>query len=254
MTPDTFNEIAHQYDRLNTADTPIRQYSEAYTIRRHMAPLLDGKRALDAACSDGYFCRLMTGLGAREVVGVDLSPEMLRIARQDGIQSIDYVEADVVNLPDFDPFDIVLGSYVLNYARDVETLNRMCQRLFDGITPGGQFFCFVDHPDFDYRGDADFARYGLTKYRKGPAEDAEIINFQWHAQDHGQQVRQIHFDGVYFTRQALEKALAGAGFTGIRLHEPEVDPEGRAALGSAFWQRFLDGPPYVFLQAEKPHR
>lgn len=41
---------------------------------------LRGKRVLEAGCSEGYNARLMARAGA-EVVGVDISPRMIELAR-----------------------------------------------------------------------------------------------------------------------------------------------------------------------------
>jgi 2-polyprenyl-3-methyl-5-hydroxy-6-metoxy-1,4-benzoquinol methylase len=42
---------------------------------------LEGTRVLDLACGFGFYTRLLKQEGAAQVVGVDLSPEMIRLAR-----------------------------------------------------------------------------------------------------------------------------------------------------------------------------
>src|SRR4030095_11256327 len=42
---------------------------------------LPGARVCDLACGEGYLGRFLGGLGAREVVGIDSSAELIEIAR-----------------------------------------------------------------------------------------------------------------------------------------------------------------------------
>jgi 2-polyprenyl-3-methyl-5-hydroxy-6-metoxy-1,4-benzoquinol methylase len=55
--------------------------AESYTFFR-MVGALDGKRVLDLACGFGFYPRLLKQHGAAQVVGVDISPEMIRLATQ----------------------------------------------------------------------------------------------------------------------------------------------------------------------------
>src|SRR6266571_2896502 len=54
------------------------------------APFVQAKRVLDAGCGSGYGAKLLRGAGASEVVGVDISHEVIEIARkqysEDGVQ------------------------------------------------------------------------------------------------------------------------------------------------------------------------
>ena len=42
---------------------------------------VNGKRALDVACGEGHYSRLLRQAGAEEVVGIDISERMIDLAR-----------------------------------------------------------------------------------------------------------------------------------------------------------------------------
>src|SRR5262245_66567956 len=75
-----------QYDRIGSkydeyARTATLKQAECYTFLR-MVGALEGQRAMDLACGFGFYTRLLKAHGAAHVIGVDISPEMMRVARQ----------------------------------------------------------------------------------------------------------------------------------------------------------------------------
>jgi ubiquinone/menaquinone biosynthesis C-methylase UbiE len=84
---------------------------------------------LDAGCGDGAITQAISKR-ARLVVGIDLSKEMLRRARQE--KNCFYVNADLENLPFKDKtFDKVISLTVLQDLEDpkraIEELGRVCK-------------------------------------------------------------------------------------------------------------------------------
>jgi hypothetical protein len=59
----------------------------------------------------------------------------------------------------------------------------------------------------------------------------------------------IRFEARYYTRDTYEQALRAAGFTEVRWHELQLDPQGVEVLGAEYWQAYLDNPPVVGLEA-----
>ena len=81
------------------------------------AALRDGERVLDAGTGTGIGVVAATG-GGREVIGVDLSPEMLAVARR-RLPEHRLVEADFTQLPFEDAsFDVVISVHALLFADD----------------------------------------------------------------------------------------------------------------------------------------
>lgn len=74
-----YDHIGSKYDEY-TQTAPLK-WAECYTFFR-MVGGLEGKRVLDVACGVGFYTRLLKQRGAAQVLGVDISPEMIRLADQ----------------------------------------------------------------------------------------------------------------------------------------------------------------------------
>ena len=99
-------------------------------------------RALDAACGTGRHARHLVALG-HEVVGVDLTPEMLARARET-VAGAEFLEADLARIPSDDAaFDVVVCGLALAH---VVELDRVVGELCRVLRPGGHLVISVLHP------------------------------------------------------------------------------------------------------------
>src|SRR2546426_8483615 len=110
-----YDHIGSKYDEY--AQTATLKRAESYTFFR-MVGALAGQRVLDLACGFGFYTRLLKQRGAAQVVGVDISPEMIRLAQQEQAEplGITYQVGDAAALPQLGRFDLVTAVYLLNYA------------------------------------------------------------------------------------------------------------------------------------------
>ena len=76
-----YDHIGSKYDEY--AQTATLKRAESYTVFRMVGPLT-GKRVLDLACGFGFYTRLLKQHGAAQVIGVDISPEMVRLGTPAG--------------------------------------------------------------------------------------------------------------------------------------------------------------------------
>jgi len=74
-----YDHIGSKYDEY--AHTATLKWAECYTFFR-MVGALEGKRVLDVACGFGFYTRLLKQRGAAQVTGIDISPEMIRLAHE----------------------------------------------------------------------------------------------------------------------------------------------------------------------------
>ena len=127
---------------------PFYNPTHGWTLpKRHLARLaLDlqpGDRVLDLACGTGLnFPHLRELVGDHgQVVGADLTPAMLDIARKlivsNNWKNVEVREADAANLPFPDAsFDKVLITFALNIIPDFVKAIEEVQRV---LVPGGRF-------------------------------------------------------------------------------------------------------------------
>jgi SAM-dependent methyltransferase len=117
-------------------------------------PLLDGLRVLDLGCGSGrdvYLLAQLVGAGG-EVVGVDMTPEQLDVARRHadhhaevfGYANVRFLEGRIEQLEalPLEPgsFDLVISNCVVNLSADKLAVLSGVKRL---LKPGGEFF-FAD--------------------------------------------------------------------------------------------------------------
>jgi hypothetical protein len=97
-----FDHVAKEYDRIapdykESKQLPFRLHLEEYTTFR-LLPDLTGRSVVDLACGEGIYTRKLMKRGARRVVGVDISAEMIALARRAEAEvpiGVEYLLADV---------------------------------------------------------------------------------------------------------------------------------------------------------------
>ncbi|NTV95231.1 MAG: class I SAM-dependent methyltransferase [Thiobacillus sp.] len=249
-----FDKIAEGYRALDTGGTPVRRFSEVPSLLKHAQPLA-GMAVLELACSDGFFSRLLRRAGAASVLAMDLSPEMIALARAAEAEAplgIDYRIGSVLDMGVLGQFDLVFSPFVMSYARDRHELLAMAKALFANVRPGGRLLSMNDNPGLLPDSETGFAKYGKTKRITPPVQDGADLTVTWRVPDAAGRDRSLAFECRYFTREALEWALAEAGFADVRIRHPEVSPEGLAAHGEEYWRLFLQHPLLVFISARRP--
>jgi 2-polyprenyl-3-methyl-5-hydroxy-6-metoxy-1,4-benzoquinol methylase len=104
---------------------------ERFDIALRESGNVRGKRVLDVGCGSGRYMIEYAKRGARKVVGLDFSSQMLCLARalaaQEGVQErCEFLEADFRRWEFPERFDVVLAMGVFDYLENpVEFLRRM---------------------------------------------------------------------------------------------------------------------------------
>ncbi len=112
---------------------------------KSMLPDLAGKRVVDLGCGFGWFCRFAREAGAAEVLGLDVSANMLARARETTADSgISYRQADLeaLTLP-ASAFDLAYSGLTLHYLENLGALFATIRR---ALRPGGHFVFSAEHP------------------------------------------------------------------------------------------------------------
>lgn len=112
---------------------------------RALLPDLNGKRVVDLGCGFGWFARWAKEHGAVDVLGFDLSENMIARARAEtGDPGIQYRIADLdrLELPT-GSFDLAYSSLAFHYVEDFSRLTGAVHR---ALVPGGSFVFTIEHP------------------------------------------------------------------------------------------------------------
>ncbi|RKH43550.1 class I SAM-dependent methyltransferase [Corallococcus sicarius] len=245
--------MSAQYDQIGEKVAgwdvlPVRsEYIEGHTFFKALGSV-EGQTVLDLACGDGLYTRQLKARGAHRVVGVDISEEMIGVARrQDEAEplGIEYRVSDVADMAPLGAFDCVTAVYLLHYAHSPEHLLRMCRNIHAHVKPGGRFVTYAFNPGFSAKG-PNSTRYGITMldFPESPREGQEIS-----AELHTKSPFTIHFS--YWSRATHEQALREAGFQNLTWIRPDCSPEGISRYGREFWQDYLDNPHGVALRCER---
>lgn len=120
-----YDHIALDYQLIG--DTIPYRGPEWHSLRTRLGDLT-GCSVLDLGCGDGMSTRRIKGWGAASIVGVDISEEMIKLARDtDDEKRVGnaYHVADVATMGRIGEFDRVTASYLLHYARNREQLLQM---------------------------------------------------------------------------------------------------------------------------------
>ncbi len=92
-----------------------------------------GKKVLDVACGTGVLFPDYLGRNVASLTGVDISPEMVRIAREKFPQ-VEVLCADVEELPEDQKYDCIM---IYNAFPHFPEPERLIRRLSELLTPGG---------------------------------------------------------------------------------------------------------------------
>lgn len=139
-------EFFNKYKDMKRSIDGLEAAGEWHEFRK-MLPDIREKNILDLGCGFGWHCRYFVDEGAKFVIGVDLSKNMLDVAKQKtNAQLIEYL-----NMPieDFDYqenfFDIVISSLVFHYIEDFDSIIKKIKKY---LKSDGLLIFSVEHPIF----------------------------------------------------------------------------------------------------------
>jgi SAM-dependent methyltransferase len=143
---DFYEGFARRFDRLMEWK---RRWHKEEPFFREILPG-DVRSILDCHCGTGFHCAMLAGMGY-EVEGVDASPHMLEVARENlGKRSLD-VPLRLCDVKEMQPrrsYDCVLSmGNSLPHEFGDDNLLRSLQCMYDALRPGG--LCIVHTENFD---------------------------------------------------------------------------------------------------------
>lgn len=107
-----------------------------------LAEIKEGESVLDLGSGGGFDCFLASPrVGAKgKVIGVDMTPQMLSIAKrnafQGGYTNVEFIQGEIENLPlESDSIDLIISNCVINLSPDKPAVFKEALRV---LKPGGR--------------------------------------------------------------------------------------------------------------------
>jgi ubiquinone/menaquinone biosynthesis C-methylase UbiE len=212
-----------------------------------------GKSLLDLACGNGFYTRrFRRDCSADPVVGVDLSPMLIRQAEAvEGREplGIEYRVGDVTTLALEHHFDVVTAIHLVHYLQSAEEIEAALRRIHALLRPNGRFVTMIANPEFDlakhepqdskrkfgyYFSDAQPGNGGILRFHPGGFEKE----------------RELTFELRRWERGFLDDIARRVGFT-PNWHDPFISAEGLAEHGVAFFANYVSNPQSKLLELTK---
>ena len=237
-----YNSIAEQY--ISVKDLGHYRVLDG-TVSKFMGDMT-GKRVLDLGCGNGHYCRMAVEHGATQVVGVDVSKEMIGLANtieKESPLGIQYVTGAVETLGAIGEFDVVVSGFLLNYADTNDALEQMCQTAHANLAAGGRFFALVPHGQrLNDQPDNAYEKYGILKQMLSPLLPDGIGEIRMTIFSGSNRVT---LDFYLHAPETYMRALEQAGFKDVAWHDRIVSPDIKADYPPGYWgfliQNDLDG-------------
>lgn len=142
------------------------------------AKYVRNRRVLDLSCGSGYGSAMLHEAGAREVLGIDLDPEAIEIARRHyETPGLTFMEGDALDLPALEPFDVIVSFETIEH---LDRPSRFLDGCNDLLCPGGMLFVSTPH------------RHRVT----ADGKPANPFHHQEWTTSEFQKLLQFHFDEV----------------------------------------------------------
>ena len=202
------------------------------------------KKILDLGCGAGGHDRKLIDLGAKSVLGIDISTKMIEEARNTtNTDKITYKILSMNNLEELDEkFDLVVSSLAIHYIEDYDSL---CKKIYNLLNDGGEFIFSYSHPmDSAVILKDDMKRYVIIDGKKyfliSDYNNEGIRHSHW-----------IVDDVITYHRNMshLVNGLIDAGFTILRLNESYATEEAIRLREKYIEQR--DHSFYVYFKVKK---
>ena len=227
------------YKKLRDGATSLNESLEQPALWSLIGASLQGKSVLDLGCGFGNFARQARHAGAKAVLGIDVSENMLAEARiRTNDAAIEYCRASIEELVlEQRTFDLVVSSLMLHYVKDYETAVGKIARY---LRPGGRFVFSVEHPIFTARSEQDWVRNQSGTELYWPVDNYRT---------EGERRTTWFVDGVVKFHRTVEtyvNVTLDAGFQLQRLLEPAPAPQLQSSTENDLQRR---RPPFLVIAA-----
>jgi ubiquinone/menaquinone biosynthesis C-methylase UbiE len=234
-------EFFKEYIQLPRQAKGLTGAPEWPALRSMLPASLTGAKFLDLGCGFGWVSRWAREEGAVQVLGVDISENMLAKARTfPADEGITYLRADLDSLV-LPPstYNVAFSSLTFHYLKD---LPRLITQVYQTLLSGGTFVFSVEHPLWTAPHNPHFIQ---------DSEGHTVWPLDRYL-DEGERVTNWLADGVIKQHRTLAtyiNNLIEAGFTLSAIDEWAPSEEEMAA--NPGWEKSRIRPPFLLIKALK---
>lgn len=208
-----------------------------------LCPDLIGKTVLDLGCGYGENCQKFSKMGAKEVVGADISKKMIEVAsNENSFSNVSYRHMSMSDLSSIEEkFDLVVSSLAVHYIQDFDKLLFEIQGLLNNK---GIFIFSQEHP----------LTTALTKgnyWSKDENDEILHYNLSDYSLEGERKTSWIVEDVIKYHRtfSSIINALANNGFVVEKIIEPI--PDESIMKKDPAYRRYYHKPDFLFIRARK---
>jgi len=161
----SWGNVASWYDELLGGVGTYQKELILPNLQRLMG-IKEGEMVLDLACGQGFFTREFAKIGAK-LTGVDISPELIKIAQTNSPKDIQFLVSPADKLTtikdgSFDKVTIILA------LQNIDNMKGVIAESFRVLKTGGKLFLVLNHPAFRVPQKSDWGYDAVKKvqYRR----------------------------------------------------------------------------------------
>jgi 2-polyprenyl-3-methyl-5-hydroxy-6-metoxy-1,4-benzoquinol methylase len=144
-----WNKLSKEFDTknkelisANVADNILIAYPPIIDLIKKHFYQPNGLSALDYGCGAGDFCNKLLSFGFN-VTGVDFSPEMIKVARQNS--KAKFILGGIEKILELNDFDLTTSIMVFQF---IENINELLKTLTKKLEKGGLLIFAVHNPEY----------------------------------------------------------------------------------------------------------
>lgn len=247
-----WDSAALAYEQFNGAEDSY-SYNIEWPCIQALLPALEGKTVLDLGCGTGIFTFLLEKYQPKKLIGLDLSEEMLRIARQkaEALGSrAQFIMGDAAQCGQLiaEPVDFIFSSTTTHY---IENLPRLFEQIVKCLIPGGNCVLSVIHPVYS-------AMYPIERGERFPKDEEWTVRYL-DRRKRAYIQPWIEYNDAYENRLSRSfhhtfgdyiSAIIGAGLKIEALREP-LPPAAWRESQPYRYESFVETPTYMILKLAK---
>ena len=251
--------IEKNWDMMAKAYEDFTEGEDSYSYKiewpciKKMLPDLNGKNVLDIGCGTGRFTFLLEKENAKSITGLDLSTEMLNLAKEKADKQsskAEFIKGDMFNLENslHRKYDFIFSSTSSHFINDLKSLFRQISSV---LNIGGQAVISVINPVYS-------AQYPIKHGDEFPSDDEWIVKYLDKSErsyiqpwiEYNDDIENYLCMSYHHTFSDYINAAIAAGLSIEEVEEP-YPPEEWKESEKGRYDNFIETPTYLIMKLKK---